>query len=702
MNRNAADPPSRGGAEEKLRELLVGRGNQADLILNRPEISRRHARLRSLGADTLLEDLGSANGTFVEGHRLQPGQPVRLELGQRVAFGPVELQFLGDRLVPAPPGASPTGAEDEWGDPADHSPRGELRPIAPAREVRVDVQGLYQEVRRRGQPLPLLQDVHFTALPRELVAIVGASGAGKSTLIKALNGMWPAERGTVLYGGKSFYADPDAFRSLIGYVPQEDIIHRELTVERVLQYAGELRLPADTAAEERQKLIEATLAELGLVHRRDARVSTLSGGERKRVNIAVELLTRPSLLLLDEPTSGLDPGLERRVVALLRRLTEEGRTILFVTHATESIAQCDQVLFLANGGRVAFFGPPAAALEFFGVEEFAEAYLKLAGTEEGETDWPERFRESPYYTEYITWRQERPRQLPRLEPEPRVCVPEVGSQFRSGFQQFRALARRYLDVIRGDTRHLSILLLQAPFIATILGFLYKPNTFSNDHSTTPGAAPPVKDAPELLFLIVIAALWFGTINAAREISKERPIFLRERLAGVRIWPYLLSKLAVLALFCVAQSVLLLGIISARVELTSEASTWWLILATLTLTSLVATLQGLLLSGLAGSNDQAVSLVPVVLLPQVIFSGMLISLSDLGPLRAVANVMPGRWAYGGLAALTNLNDLYSQTGIARHAKDVFDTSPLGAMLALSLIGLACLVGTAVVLGGRERR
>jgi hypothetical protein len=263
------------------------------------------------------------------------------------------------------------------------------------------------------------------------------------------------------------------------------------------------------------------------------------------------------------------------------------------------------------------------------------------------------------------------------------------------------LARRYLDVIRGDARNLAILLLQAPFIATILRFLYKPNTFTNDVATTPGAAPPVKDAQELLFLMVIATLWFGTINAAREISKERSIYLRERLAGVRVWPYLLSKLVVLAALCVVQSGLLLGIIGARVPLTPDSPTWWLILGTLVLTSLVATLQGLLLSALAGSTDQAVSLVPVVLLPQVIFSGMLIGLADLGPLQAVANVMPGRWAYGGLAALTDLNDLYSQAGIARHAKDVFDTSAPGAMLALALLGIACLVGTAAVLG-KERR
>lgn len=743
-------PLQDGGAREGV---LIGRGREADVALRDPSVSRRHALLMHSAAGWFLEDLGSTNGTWVEGVRLAPHEPAPLREGARVAFGSVDLRLEEGRLVPdaVPEAPRPErlvigrGAEcdvvirhpgvsrrhcvlerrdDGWWLRDEESANGTLVngvrtaetrleegdevqvgqsrfqfrgaalvPCAERKPIRVDARGLAQVVKRRGRRLELLRDVSFTVLPRELVAVVGASGAGKTTLLLALNGMRPASQGEVLYNGLPFYQDPEALRSDIGYVPQEDIIHRELPVASVLRYAARLRLPSETPDGEIEALIQEVLEELDLDHRRDALVATLSGGERKRVNIAVELLTRPSLLLLDEPTSGLDPGLERRIVALLRRLAEEGRTVLFATHATESIAQCDLVLFLARGGRVAFFGRPEEALAFFGVESLAEIYLKL--NEEGEeTDAPELYLASEYYRRYVEDRAAagataaspppaRPRRFPAL-------------------RQFRILAQRYADTIKGDPRNLLILLLQAPFIGLILSFIYKANTFTAEMPTQPGASPPVKNAPEMLFLIVIAALWFGTINAARELTKERPIFLREQLAGVRPWPYLLSKVAVLSFHCLTQSLLLLWIVGLRVPLTDDPGTWWLMLAVLCLTSLAATLQGLLLSALAGSTDQAMSLVPLVLLPQVIFSGMMISLASLGPLRAVANVMPGRWAYGGLAALAQLPDFFRATGIGRHVKDVFDTDPGGAMVALGLIGAASLVGAAAALAFRGRR
>lgn len=734
--------------------LLIGRDAAADVVLRDRSVSRRHALLLRAGGAFFVEDLGSTNGTWVGGMRLAPHDPTPLRDGDRLSLGSVDLQLLEGRLMPlaeAPDPACPSRVlvgrgsecdlvlthpgisrrhclleqrEDGWWLRDEESANGtlvngqrctetrlrdgdEVRlgghlfrffdgtliPTAHRKPIRVDIRGLGQHVMRRGQRQELLQDISFTVLPRELVAVVGASGAGKSTLINALNGLRPASSGEVLYNGTPFYADPEAFRSDIGYVPQDDIIHRELPVASVLRYAARLRLPEGASDEEMEGLIQEVLEELDLGHRRDAVVSTLSGGERKRVNIAVELLTRPSLLLLDEPTSGLDPGLERRIVALLRRLTEEGRTVLFATHATESIAQCDLVLFIARGGRVAFFGSPEEALRFFGVENLTEIYLKL--NEEGEeTAWPERYRESGYCGRYVVERAAEGSDLER--------VPRAPARHQPAWKQFQVLAQRYAETIKGDPRNLLILLLQAPVIGLILSFLYDRNTFSADLATKPGSSPPVKDAPELLFLIVIAALWFGTVNSARELTKERPIFMREQLAGVRVWPYLLSKVAILSFHCLAQSSLLLWIVGLRIPLTEDSGTWWLLLAALFLTSMAATLQGLLLSGLSGSTDQAMSLVPLVLIPQVIFSGMLISLADLGPLRAIANLVPARWSYGGLAALTELPDLFAATGIARHTKDVFDTNGLGALLALVLVGLACLVGTAAALTFRSRR
>lgn len=656
--------------------LIVGREAGVDLRFPHPEVSRRHAALvRTLHGD-YLEDLGSANGTYVGSQALRPGERHPLREGDAVLLGGLELCYRQRTLIEVPP-----------------SQPEEIR------SVRVDVRNLRQVVRRRGREWVLLDDVSFTVYPREVVGIVGASGAGKSTLVNALNGMRPAVAGSVLYNHLSFYEDPEAFRGVIGYVPQEDIVHRQLTVASVLRYAAELRLPPESSSTEIEARLEAVLAELELTHRRDAVVSTLSGGERKRVNIGVELLTRPSLLLLDEPTSGLDPGLERRVVALIRRLAGEGRTLLFVTHATESISQCDLVLFLAPGGHVAFYGPPAAALEFFGVEEFAEAYLKLNGDRdaEGHNPWPERFRHSPHYETYVVQRRRCSGQSP--EDAARVSSLERRPTL-SPTRQLALLGRRYLEVMKGDRRNLGVLLLQAPLIAGIVGAIYPANVFTDDLPRSAGAAPPVKDAGELLFLLVIAALWFGTINSAREISKERAIYLRERLAGLRVWPYLLSKVGVLGLLCLIQAGMLLVGVGARIDFHAEGVAWWQLFGVLSMASLAATMQGLLLSSFSNSTDQAASLVPLVLLPQVIFSGMLLGLDDLGPFRAVANVMPGRWVYGGLAALTRLPDLYADTGISRNVKDVFYTDPAAALVALAVISLACLVAAATALTSRQ--
>jgi ABC-type multidrug transport system ATPase subunit len=653
-------------------KVTVGRESDSEITLRHPQVSRMHAALSQAGDGYYLEDLGSTNGTYVDGRRLTAGERVLLQGGERVRFGGAE--FLFERA-----GAS----------------RAPVRGLDNRPPVRLDVRHLVQRVPRRGRPLTLLDDVSFTVYPNEVVAIVGASGAGKSTLIKALNGMRPAVEGEVLLNGVSFYEHLDEFYGAIGYVPQDDIIHRELPVESVLRYAARLRLPAGTPDAEVHALIDEVLTELDLTHRREAIVSTLSGGERKRVNIAVELLTRPRVLLLDEPTSGLDPGLERRVVALIRRLAHEGRTVLFVTHATESIAQCDLVLFLARGGKVAFYGPPQDALEFFGVQEFAEAYLKVSSTDEDGRSWPERFRRSPFYREYV---EERKRDARKPGPAP---LRSTGGPRLSALAQFGLLARRYVEVIRGDLRNLLILLLQAPAIAAILALIYKSNTFSTAPASTPGGLPPLQSAPELLFLIVVAALWFGTTNSAREISKERTIFMRERLAGLRSWPYLFSKIAVLGALCLMQSAALLFIVGTRVDYHVGGAVVGQLFGTLFLTSLTATLLGLTISAWASSTDQAMSMVPLAILPQVILSGMLIPLDGLGPLRWLSSFMPGRWAYGALSALTELGDRFDKVGLGRQAKDVFDTAPATAWCALGLIGALCLVAAWSAIALRER-
>ena len=244
-------------------------------------------------------------------------------------------------------------------------------------------------------PLPVragnLDRVSLSVRPGEFVALVGASGAGKSTLLSCLLGLRRPTAGQGLYNGLDSTLATDLFRSLLGYVPQDDIVHRDLEVEEALHFSARMRLPADTDQREIQRRVDFVLATMGLGHRRQNRIGTLSGGERKRVSVGVELLTEPGVLFMDEPTSGLDPGMEKKTMQLLARLARGGRTVILITHATQNILLCDRVAFLAPGGRLAFFGPPRQALEFFGVEDFADIYLALDTVEAG-VRWRERFQ----------------------------------------------------------------------------------------------------------------------------------------------------------------------------------------------------------------------------------------------------------------------------------------------------------------------
>ncbi len=244
----------------------------------------------------------------------------------------------------------------------------------------------------------------WLSLPVAFVALVGGSGAGKSTLMDALNGLRPAQKGTVLYNNVDYYHAVAAFSTQLGYVPQDDIVHRDLTVERALYYAARLRLPSDFTKEQIQWRIDEVLEDVEMTERRKLLVSKLSGGQRKRVSIALELLANPGIFFLDEPTSGLDPGLDRKMMMLLRQLADRGRTIILVTHATNNINICDYVCFLAQGGRLAYYGPPNEAKTYFEKVDFAEIYSTLEPTKE-QPDIPiqaeERFLASPDYQHYI-------------------------------------------------------------------------------------------------------------------------------------------------------------------------------------------------------------------------------------------------------------------------------------------------------------
>ncbi|MDQ6645272.1 MAG: FHA domain-containing protein, partial [Chloroflexota bacterium] len=432
---------------------LISLGRQPDnvVVLNHPLVSSHHARLELGQGGYRIVDLHSTNGVYINTQRvsnqlLQPGDEIRI--------GPFKLTFTGTQLT----------QHDE------------------SSSVRIDAIGLKKVGNKKTI---LINDISIAIPPRKFVALVGGSGAGKSTLMDALNGLRPAQEGKVFYNGQDYYKHLAAFSTQLGYVPQDDIIHRDLTVERALYYAARLRLPSDFTRAQIKQRIDEVLDDVEMTFRRNLLVSKLSGGQRKRVSIALELLANPSVFFLDEPTSGLDPGLDRKMMFLLRKLADKGHTIVLVTHATNNINACDYVCFLAQGGRLAFFGPPNDAKTFFDKTDFAEIYSALEPTEQNKNipaEAEQRFKASPYYQQYVKTPLE---QGPAGHVNVIDSIVDVKPSRRGNpMKQFRLLTTRYMELLKNDTGNLLILLLQAPIIALILFFLAAPLTFSSSSVAT--------------------------------------------------------------------------------------------------------------------------------------------------------------------------------------------------------------------------
>ena len=602
--------------------VTIGRAPDNDVVLNHPQVSAHHLRLTSEGGSYRLTDLNSSNHTYVNGILVSS---IVLKPDDDIRVGPFRFIYTDN----------------------------ELRQYDESESIGIDAVGLKKV---GNNQVVLLNNISLSIPPRSFVALVGGSGAGKSTLLDALSGLRLAHEGMVLFNGQDYYKSLGAFRTQIGYVPQEDIIHRDLTVERALYYAAKLRLPKDFTLSQIQQRIDEVLEDVEMTHRRKLLIKKLSGGQRKRVSIALELLANPSIFFLDEPTSGLDPGLDRKMMLLLRKLADKGHTVLLVTHATNNINVCDAVCFLAPGGRLAYYGPPEEAKLYFQQPDFAEIYNALEPTDEHPTipqDAQERFERSGAYKNYISEplqqhttieqdalrKQHRPRRMKRQRVNPVV--------------QFFILCQRYLELLWNDKWNLLILLLQAPIIGCILFILVR----------TLGEGtifkPPISllsqgDAQRYLFVMSFAAVMFGSINASREIVKEVHIYRRERTVNLGILPYLISKVVVLSLLCFLQCAMLLAIVSLALHFYDGIFTFslWEVYITLVLSSIAGVLVGLTISALVRNNDQAMSFIPLVLIPQVIFSGSMFPLKGY-PMQIFGALFSLRWSMAALGSIVNL-------------------------------------------------
>jgi len=625
-------------AFENRAQLSVGRAPDNDIRLDGLQISNHHARFARDNGNVSIEDAGSTNGVYVNGQRISGRRGV--QLSDVIQIGPFVLQADAQQGVAVYDTRSKT---------------------------RIDAINIVKIVANRsgGGQIKLLDDVGLTVQPNEFVGLLGPSGAGKSTLMDSLNGMRPATSGAVLINNLDLYRHLDSLKQSIGYVPQDDIIHRELTVYRTLYYVAKLRLSRDVSTREIDQIVNEVMDVTGLSERRDVPVGQLSGGQRKRVSIAVELITKPSVIFLDEPTSGLDPATEEKIMKLFRQIAESGRTVILTTHAMENVKLFDKIVVLMRG-KVVFYGAPQEALAHVKAESFKDLYDKLEApidkqiaalpplpanatksqkaafkqrreqiAEEVAEEWKRKFQQTETYRRNVV------EPLSGLPRDGHAAAPaRRRMSIVDAVRQWATLTRRYLAVLTRDKFNLLILFGQAPIIAFLTYLVV-------------GAKAP-REFP--YFVLALVSIWFGTSVASREIIRERAVYTRERMVNLRLLPYVGSKLFVLGLIVAIQCVLLFGSLKMLHYIGLMNMPGWAIpqLFIVLVTAGVGIALGLFISAVVKTSEMATSLVPLILIPQILFCG-LVGVPQ-GTSRVIGTIMPATWAFDGIKRFSTLDTL----------------------------------------------
>ncbi|MGC2796108.1 MAG: ATP-binding cassette domain-containing protein, partial [Mycobacterium sp.] len=608
----------------------IGRANDNDIVIQDVLASRHHAFLVQSPLGTEIRDARSVNGTFVNGVRV--GSAV-LNEGDVVTIGNIDLVYTDGTLVRRTEAATRTGG--------------------------LEVNGVHFKIDGKE----LLDNISLTARPGTLTAIIGGSGAGKTTLSRLIAGYTRPTAGTVTFEGHDIHAEYATMRSRIGMVPQDDVVHRQLTVNQALGYAAELRLPPDTSKEERAQVVAQVLEELDLTKHADTRVDKLSGGQRKRASVALELLTQPSLLLLDEPTSGLDPALDRQVMLMLRQLADAGRVVLVVTHSVSYLDVCDQILLVAPGGKTAFNGPPSQVGAALGTTNWADIFANV-GADPDEAN--RRFLE---------------RDGSRRESRtPASEIPaDLGEPVHTDLlRQLSTIARRQIRLVISD-RGYSVFLAVLPFLIGALSLTVK--------GPKPGLGPadPLGLAPTqpqyIMVLLNIGAVFMGTALTIRDLIGERPIFRREQAVGLSTTAYLLAKVFVFCVFATVQA----AISTFIVRLGKGAPTahppffdnsTFSLFVTVAGTCVASAILGLMLSAVAQSNEQIMPLLVVSIMSQLVLAGGMIPVTGRAGLNQLSWLTPGRWGYAAGASSIDFPDLVkvkqipTNDPIWQHSKHIF--------------------------------
>ncbi|MCT9088410.1 FHA domain-containing protein [Streptomyces sp. ASQP_92] len=601
------------------RVMRIGRALENELVVSDLQVSRHHAEFHATPDGRMeIRDLGSHNGTYVNGQPIAKGGSVLLGPQDIVGVGHSTYRIVGDRL-------------EEFVDTGDVS--------FSARHLTVTVDG--------GKDI--LKDVSFGVPEKSLIAVIGPSGSGKSTLLKALTGYRPANKGDVLYDNRNLYKQFAELRQRIGLVPQDDILHKELTVKKALKYAAKLRFPADTTETERQQRIDEVLRELKLDIHKEKKVTSLSGGQRKRVSVALELLTKPSLIFLDEPTSGLDPGMDRDVMQLLRGLADDGRTVLVVTHSVAELAICDKLLVMAPGGSVAYFGPPEEALNFFGYGTWADVFSAFESYRD--YDWAGRWKGSQHYQMYAADIDAVAPQSVQMPPAQAMKPPKP----QGWLSQLWTLMRRYTSVIASDKGFLALSVALPAVIGSVSVVI--PAKFGLGPPTPPSRFNG--DAGTIMLILAVGMCFSGAANSVRELIKERVIYERERATGLSRSAYLMSKILVLGVITAFQGVILCIIGFSTRKLPAEglvmppAVEMCLVVIALGFTSMMF---GLIISSLVKTSEKTMPLLVMFAIVQVVFTGILFKVYDSPGLEQFAWLMPSRWAIAGAGTTLDLSHL----------------------------------------------
>lgn len=625
-------------------EVSIGRTAENQIVLDHPGVSRNHCTITYTAEGAVFHDSKSANGSLINGEIVH---------GARTLCDKDVIQILGYQLIYS-----------------GHCIYYKKR----VRGVHIKAAGIDKWVGRLGSKKQILRDVNVEIKGNEFVAIIGGSGAGKSTLMNVINGFDKKFKGNVYCNNINLIDHFQHLKTIIGYVPQEDIIYENLTLRNMLYYTALLKMPDDTAEDEIQQRIKEVLETVSLTEHQNTYIRKLSGGQKKRASIAVELLADPKLFFLDEPTSGLDPGTEKNLMLSLQKLTrEQDKTVILVTHTTQSLHLCDKIIFMGPGGKLCFAGNVTEAKNFFHTDDLTNIYNYLAQN-----------------VDY--WQQEYEKLQAGQRKE--LLQKEAGeSHFQknrtSASRQFFILMKRYIELMKNDIQRLLVLLVQPLIIGGLLFIVADDEVFDIYESTK-----------SMMFALSCAAIWIGLFDSIQEICKERSILKREYMANLKLPGYLFSKLTVQAVLGLIQSILLTGIFLALLRANEEGIFFshfhFEILLTVWITVLASISMGFVISSMVKTGDKAMAIAPFVLIIQLLFSGILFKLDGTGEFISYCTI--SRWSVEALGSICHLNslDLRMQAEIptlAHEAEDFFSATgghllqTWGIIIAISAIFIA---------------